>query len=98
MGMSTKSNAKNWFEEWREPGEFFRAAAEGVIRAFAPTRHPPQHLRDAYVAGAFTRIWRDDQGAVRGTACAEAGAVPDAQLRATPNGGRLKSSTVWRRS
>ena len=80
--MPTEPKPRKWFEEWREPSEFFRAADEGVNTFIVPDKATLQHLRDAYVAGAFARIWRDDQGPCEVRLVPEAEKFPDAQLRA----------------
>lgn len=80
--MPTKPKPRKWFEEWREPSEFFRAADEGVKTFFVADKAPLQHLRDAYVAGAFARIWRDDQGPCEVRLVPKEEPFPDAQLRA----------------
>ena len=51
-----------WFESWKGPREFYRAADKGLEEFYQTGRAPPQYLREAYVAGAFARIWEDDQG------------------------------------
>ncbi len=80
--MPTEPKPRTWFEEWREPSEFFRAADEGVKTFFVADKAPLQYLRDAYVAGVFARIWRDDQGPCEVRLVPDASKFPDAQLRA----------------
>jgi len=70
-----------WFEEWREPGEFFHAANEGITTYFCADKAPPQYLREAYVAGAFARIWRDDRGPCVVCLVPKANRFPDAHLK-----------------
>lgn len=72
---------KDWFEAWREPREFFRAADDCMGQFEADVilgMTGVQHLFDAYVAGLFARIWNDHHlcqvKLVRE-------AFPDAQLR-----------------
>jgi hypothetical protein len=78
---SMEPRPRTWFEEWREPGEFYHAAAEGVRTFFCTDTTPPQYLREAYVVGVFGWIWRDDRGPCEVRLLA-AGGFPDAQLRA----------------
>ncbi|MCH8098090.1 MAG: hypothetical protein IID53_13540 [Proteobacteria bacterium] len=80
--MLTEPKPRKWFEEWREPGRFFRAADEGVKIFFVADKAPPQYLREAYVAGLFARIWRDDGGSCEVRVVPEREKFPDAQLRA----------------
>ena len=70
-----------WFEEWRRPGVFFRAADEGIKTYFCADKAPPQYLREAYVAGAFARIWRDDQGPCVVCLVPKVENFPDAHLK-----------------
>jgi hypothetical protein len=44
---------KEWFEEWREPGEFYSAANKelAVLYSSGGKFNPPQYLRDAYLGG-----------------------------------------------
>ena len=72
---------RSWFEEWREPGEFYRAANEGLQTFFCTDTTPEPYLRDAYHAGVFARIWRDDQGPCEVRLVPEPEKFPDAQLR-----------------
>jgi hypothetical protein len=77
---------KEWFEMWREPGEFYRAANKELgiltklLREEGSKYSPPQYLRDAYYAGMFARIWRDDQGPCEVRLAPKD--PPDAQLKA----------------
>lgn len=75
---------RRWFEEWREPGEFYQAANSGLGRlsdenSISSPQH--QYLRDAYYAGVFARVWRDDQGPCKVRLIPERQQFPDAQLR-----------------
>ncbi len=81
MAPPTEPKPRKWFEEWREPGEFFDAADEGVKTFFVADRAPCQYLREAYVAGVFARIWRDDCGPCEVRLVPEREKFPDAQLR-----------------
>jgi hypothetical protein len=81
MDVPTRSKCRKWFEEWREPSEFFRAADEGVKTFFVADKAPCQYLREAYVAGAFARIWRDDRGPCE-VRLLRKGGSPDAQFKA----------------
>ena len=51
-----------WYESWREPEEFYRAADENLDVFFSAGKTLPKYLRDAYVVGAFARIWEDNRG------------------------------------
>ena len=64
MTPSTEPTPQEWFEEWREPGEFYCAANKGLGGLYNSSGkfNPPQYLCDAYHAGRFARIWQDDQG------------------------------------
>jgi hypothetical protein len=87
---------RTWFEKWREPGEFYRAADTGLAilckelacderRKFSP----PQYLCDAFHAAWFARVWRDAQGPCKVRLAPED--PPDAQLKpamALPDGYR----------
>ncbi|HKM69646.1 MAG TPA: hypothetical protein VJX94_06195 [Stellaceae bacterium] len=57
--MTSKNNPviipRNWFECWRDPKDFFCTAWEQIKPLTGSA--PPQHIRDAYVAGLFARIW-----------------------------------------
>jgi hypothetical protein len=44
---------RSWFDSWRDPQKFFRAAWEQRLLTRCV---PPQYIRDAYVAGLFARI------------------------------------------
>ena len=70
-----------WFESWKEPGEFFRSADDGLEAFFRARNAPPKYLREAYVAGAFARIWRDDQGPCHVRLVPEKEQFPDAQMK-----------------
>ncbi len=70
-----------WFESWMEPGEFYRAADEGLEVYFRVPKAPPKYLREAYVAGLFARIWRDDRGPCQIRLVPEKEQFPDAQLK-----------------
>jgi hypothetical protein len=54
------SISRNWFEGWRDPREFF-CNAYGQIKPLIG-HAPPQHLRDAYVAGLFAQIFSYHHG------------------------------------
>jgi hypothetical protein len=71
---------KKWFEQWREPSEFLQAAKAGVLACFCADKAVPNFLREAYVAGAFGRIWRDARGPCK--LRLHEGEFPDAQFRA----------------
>jgi len=76
---TTVATAWKWFEPWRAPGEFFDAARHSG-ELIPRTKAIPQYLRDAYVAGAFARIWNEHSRCeVRLVAKSEK--FPDAQLR-----------------
>jgi hypothetical protein len=83
---------RKWFEEWREPGQFYRAANRGlgVLYNEATDRHlgspEYQYLRDAYHAGVFARIWRDDQGSCEVRLLTKEECFPDAKLRPESGG------------
>lgn len=81
MTPPTEPKPRKWFEEWREPGEFFDAADEGVKTFFVADRAPCQYLREAYVAGVFARIWRDHCGPCEVQLVPAREKFPDAQLR-----------------
>jgi hypothetical protein len=70
-----------WFESWREVGEFYRAADEGLETFFGDRKVPSKYLREAYVAGVFARIWRDAQGPCQVRLVPEKEQFPDAQLK-----------------
>jgi hypothetical protein len=70
---------REWFEEWREPGEFYRAADEGLQTFFRAGTYPEHDLREAWAVGAFGRIWRDNRGRCKVRLLAKGGS-PDAQL------------------
>ena len=70
-----------WFESWRQPAEFYRAADEGLEAFFRARTAPAKYLREAYVAGAFARIWRDDRGPCQVRLVPEKQRFPDAQLK-----------------
>jgi hypothetical protein len=79
---------RTWFEKWREPGEFYRAADKGLAILCTELRRnerikfsPPQYLVDAYHARMFARIWRDDQGPCKVRLAPED--PPDALLKPT---------------
>ncbi len=70
---------RKWFESWREPDEFCDATRHSC-ELIPLTRAIPPYLRDAYVAGAFVRIWdRHTRCEVR--LVPESEQFPDAQLR-----------------
>jgi hypothetical protein len=48
---------------------------------FVADKVPPQYLRDGYVAGAFARVWRDDQGSCTVRLVQNEALFPDAQLK-----------------
>lgn len=73
---------RRWFEEWRSPVEFFRAADEGLSRCFVADRVPPQFLREAYPAGLFACIWQDAREPCRVRLVPQNETFPDAQLKA----------------
>lgn len=60
--MSCMIVPKEWFETWRQPREFFRAA-DDCMGKFETDEilgmSGVQHLFDAYVTGLFARIWND---------------------------------------
>jgi hypothetical protein len=68
---------REWFEKWRQPGEFVREAHKAIL---VYDKTPPQYLRDAYLAGSFARIWRDDRGPCEVRLVPEPEKFPDAQL------------------
>lgn len=70
-----------WFESWSEPGAFYQAADVSLDAFFRADKVPPHYLREAYVAGAFARIWRDDRGACEVRLVPEKEEFPDAQLK-----------------
>lgn len=77
--MSPAIKPRAWFEEWRDPREFFRAAMQSV-ESIPLTKALPQHIRDAYVMGLFARIWNDHRPCeVR--LIPESQQFPDGQLR-----------------
>lgn len=83
---------RSWFECWRDPQEFFCKAWE-QIKPITP-RGPPQHLRDAYVAGLFARFWNYYRSCeVR----LFDGQFPDAQLRESENTSELEIVTADKR-
>lgn len=82
MARPAEAKPRNWFEGWREASEFFDAADQGVKSYFIADKTPPQYLREAYVAGLFARIWRDDRGPCKVRLVFEEEKFPDAQLKA----------------
>lgn len=74
---------RNWFESWRGPSEFFRAADRSLEAFFASDKVPPQHLREAYTAGLFACIWFDDRGPCEVRLVPSVAQFPDAQLKAS---------------
>lgn len=74
-------NTRHWFEEWRKPDEFFSAADRGVKILFCAYKNVPHFLSEAYIAGAFARIWRDDRGPCDVCLVPEANNFPDAHLK-----------------
>ena len=79
---TTATIPREWFESWREPGDFYRAADKGLEAFFQVDETPPHYLRDAYVAGAFARIWRDAQAPCEVRLVPKEEQFPDAQIRA----------------
>jgi hypothetical protein len=54
MTPSTDPRPREWFEEWREPSEFYRAADKGLGSLYNDHDKrfdPDQYLCDAYHAG-----------------------------------------------
>jgi hypothetical protein len=49
---------RSWFERWRDPPEFFRAAHSKIL-SIPLDRSIPNWLGEAYVAGLFAHIWKD---------------------------------------
>jgi len=70
-----------WFEEWREPRVVFRAAHKGILACYGADTTPPQHLRNAYVAGLFACIWQDACGPCEVQLVPESEQFPDAKLK-----------------
>jgi hypothetical protein len=80
MFHSTEPQPRQWFEEWREPGEFYQAAYLGLHK-FCTDTTPGHYLREAYLIGWFGSIWRDNRGPCEVRLLTEGG-FPDAELRA----------------
>ncbi len=75
---NTVAIPRSWFERWHDPKAFF-CTAWGQIKPLVGSALP-QHLRDAYVAGLFSRIWNYHSNCeVR--LPIEREQFPDAQLR-----------------
>ena len=81
MDVPTRVECRKWFEQWHEPGEFFQAAKESVLAYFCAGKDVPHHLSEAYVAGAFARIWRDNRGPCE-IQLLRQGGFPDARFKA----------------
>jgi hypothetical protein len=81
VAMAEPKPSRKCFEEWREPSEFYRAADEALQGFFCAGATPEHDLREAWVVGAFGRIWRDNRGPCKVRLLAKGGS-PDAQLRA----------------
>jgi hypothetical protein len=79
---SKQLKPRKWFEEWRTPGDFRRAADRGIGTFFVADVTPPHYLRDAYLAGAFACIWRDARGPCEVRLGPKPEESPDAQLKA----------------
>jgi hypothetical protein len=56
--VSSMLDNRSWFESWRGPSEFFRAAHCKIL-SIPLGRSVPNYLSEAYVAGLFARIWND---------------------------------------
>ena len=70
-----------WYESWREPEEFYRAADENLDVFFWAGDTLPKYLRDAYVVGGFARIWEDNRGPCHVRLVPEKELFPDGELK-----------------
>jgi hypothetical protein len=79
----TEPAPRAWFEEWRQPGEFYDTANVGLGCLYNTSKKfsPLQYLCDACHAGSFARIWQDNQGPSTVRLVAMQQEPPDAQLR-----------------
>ncbi len=79
--MSSLIVPRSWFEQWREPQDFF-LKTDNCMEQFEPDvilgMPGVQHLFDAYVGGFFARIWNDHKPC---KVCLVKDSFPDAQLR-----------------
>ncbi len=82
MAHATQPKPRKWFEGWHEPNAFHRAAHNGVIAFYEADKDVPHYLSEAYIAGVFARIWRDDRVQCEVRLVPKEEKFPDAQLRA----------------